>query len=127
MKRHLLFAQIKKYSMLKSSSYASSGWGCRIAGVLFELAVESRIADAQQECGGALITSDFPQGVHEDNAARERSAWFSIFPSFLFSEGQPALYLPEQLCRFNTVDYLMRFTTKLSQQVLSYPYRRLCT
>src|SRR5882762_2116193 len=55
MKRHFVFVQIRKYSMLKSSSCASSGRGGRIAGVLFLLAVESRLADAQQECGGELV------------------------------------------------------------------------
>lgn len=39
----------------------------------FVLAVESRPADAQQECGGQLVSSDFPQGVHEGDAALERS------------------------------------------------------
>src|SRR6266403_931834 len=37
---------------------------------------------ASQECGGELISSDFTQGVHEDNAARERSAGPSIFSVF---------------------------------------------
>lgn len=53
--------------------------------------MERTLADAQQECDGELTSSDFLQGVHEDNAARERSAWCSIVSSFLFSEGQPAL------------------------------------
>jgi hypothetical protein len=108
MNRHLLLVQIKKYSMLKSSSCAQR-LACRIAGVLFELAVEIRLADAQQECAGALITSDFPQGVHEGNAARERSAWCSIFYNFLF-----APYSLEQKCRFNTAECVVELTTESS-------------
>ena len=113
MKRHLLFVQIKKYSMLKSSSYARA---------YFLSSTESRLADAQQECGGELISSDFIRGVHEDNAARERSARSSIFSSFLFSEGQPALCLLKQLYEFNSAECVAPFLAKRSDRMGYYPF-----